>query len=151
MGARFLTFANGRTVNLDHAVEILAPYDDNGTGWYVRVVLVDGNAVEGKLHDLAVLDRLNDRYVPATPGYEVVRLWDGGKPDEFIEQAPVVAWRIDECGTASPVALGDSDETRQNLGALVYPDGRVLCDGVCDSLDEWLDGERARQQRVRSA
>lgn len=138
---RFITTADG-LINLDHVAVIRQRIDhrDDLNRIITDIELNDGTITTST--NAGDLDHLAEQLVPATPGYYAVKLWNPGTADEFIEQAPVVAWRIVDNAVEAAVAIGY--EPGERAGDVLTPDGRVIliCDCEHATLDEWLTAER---------
>jgi hypothetical protein len=81
---------------------------------------------------------------PAAPGYYVLSLC----PDPFstirAKQEPVVGWALDEFDYTWPVTVREM-LTYSKDPVILCPDGQVFTfDSEWDSLDKWLDEQKAK-------
>ena len=82
---------------------------------------------------------------PATPGFYVLSecVDEQGAICEASRE-PVVSWALDSLGCNYPVTLNDGVDQNRDP-AILCPDGQVRAyDASWESLDDWLDEQKAK-------
>lgn len=133
-----MRFAGNRYIPF-HAVS----YARGGAEGQVEVHLIDRDLVKVSAQEFErEWAKASGTLVPAAPGYDALsRVETDGK--RRILATPIVAFRIDETGRASPVLLDQAEAKR--IEAIRHPDGRVLTadGGRFDDVEAWTGTRRA--------
>lgn len=88
-------------------------------------------------------------------GQDGERLPNAGDGEPYVDQMPIVAWRIDET-RALPVTPDDDDDRISNLigSGMLMPDGQVVMpfDATFDNEEAWRAelNQRAARDKLRA-
>lgn len=132
---------------------------NSDTEWPARVYLIDGgeSGVEIWDREIQTIKRAGETVVPAAPGFVVLGYYFSEQdedPDVWIDEHPVLAWRMSSYGPA-PITLDETyNDELGNMHAILRPDGRVTSpaqESDYDSREKW-EAEMERQAgQIRAA
>jgi hypothetical protein len=130
--SNFIEDFDGNLVNVDHVVQVVVRRNHKGDLLHYCKFTGDRESVR---ISQTTFEGLKGKVVPAQPGY--MRLWyfySEQRENDYVEQRPIIAWRIDAENYHEPVTIGGCDDADDS--AILCPNLKVA---TIFSEQQWED------------